>query len=83
MIFDTKLDSAEMNLNLQLRLLTPTPMFSFREFSRKHLPELSLPDDESFDITSVRDPGLFSSRTFLIKVCRSCCLLFRRVAEKT
>jgi hypothetical protein len=34
-----------------------TPVFSFPEFSRKHLPELSLPDDESFDITSVRDPG--------------------------
>jgi hypothetical protein len=29
MIFYTKLDAAEINLNLQLRLLTPTPVFSF------------------------------------------------------
>jgi hypothetical protein len=63
-MFYTKLDAAEINLNLQLRLLTPTPVFSFPEFSRKHLPEWSLPDDESFDITSVRDPGADPRESF-------------------
>jgi hypothetical protein len=142
MIFYTKLDAAEINLNLQLRLLTPTPVFSFpnspgnifqcglsrmtshstsppfatqvriREkvpstcrllqhlrnnffFTNHSFPvpytfveiyEASRTKKTFFVTWNPPVPQLFSSRTFLIKVCRitsSCCLLFRRVAEKT